>query len=136
MTAETPAGGGRVTGCCLSQSVAAMGLVLRALRPGRVRLVCDLDEAVDVVRFGSFSSLRMQIRVKVGPARRSKDRNPGGIAHVVLDCAHPGSERASDEPRPDLLAGGGDVDGRLGRDPAVSAHPGLGGQDRGGCRSG
>jgi hypothetical protein len=66
----------RVTGRYLSQPFAATVLAADQLRPGWFRLVLDLDAAVDVVRFDSFSNLRKQIRVEVGPEgiRRSAHR--------------------------------------------------------------
>jgi hypothetical protein len=90
--------GGRVTGRYLSQPFAATVLSAEQLRPGWVRLVLDLDEAVDVVRFDSFSNLRKRIRVEVGPEGHSKERTSDGRAHVALDLEHPDSERTSDEP--------------------------------------
>ena len=77
--------GARVTGRYLSQPFAAKILSSEQLRPGWFRLVLDLDEAVDVVRFESFSNLRKQIRVEVGPAGHSKERTSDGTPHVELD---------------------------------------------------
>jgi len=77
--------GARVTGRYLSQPFAATVLSSQQLRPGWFRLVLDLDEAVDVVRFESFSNLRKQIRVEVGPAGHSKERTSDGIPHLELD---------------------------------------------------
>ena len=77
--------GARVTGRYLSQAFAARILSSEQLRPGWFRLILDLDEAVDVVRFESFSNLRKQIRVEVGPAGHSKERTSDGRPHVELD---------------------------------------------------
>ncbi|GGH38084.1 hypothetical protein SAMN05444007_11066 [Cribrihabitans marinus] len=77
--------GGRVTGRYLSQPFVAMVTSADQLRPGWYRLVLDLDEAVDVVRFDSFSNLRKQIRVVVGPDGHSKERTTDGEPHVRLD---------------------------------------------------
>jgi len=77
--------GGRVTGRYLSQPFAATVLAADQLRPGWFRLVLDLDEAVDVVRFESFSNLRKQIRVEVGPDGHSKERTSDGTPHVELN---------------------------------------------------
>lgn len=82
---KTWAIGTRVTGRYLSQPFDATVLSTQQLRPGWFRLVLDLDEAVDVVRFDSFSNLRKQIRVEIGPARHSKERTSDGIPHVELD---------------------------------------------------
>ncbi|MEM6312161.1 MAG: glyoxalase superfamily protein [Pseudomonadota bacterium] len=77
--------GARVTGRYLSQPFAATILSSEPLRPGWFRLVLNLDEAVDVVRFESFSNMRKQIRVEVGPAGHSKERTSDGRPHVELD---------------------------------------------------
>lgn len=77
--------GGRVTGYYLSQPFLATVLSTEQLRPGWFRLVLDLDEAVDVVRFDSFSNLRKQIRVEVGPDGHSKERTSNGNPHVQLE---------------------------------------------------
>jgi hypothetical protein len=77
--------GDRVTGRYLSQPFAATIRTADTLRPGWVRLLLDLDEAVDVVRFDSFSNLRKQIRVEIGPEGHSKERTSDGVPHVVLD---------------------------------------------------
>ena len=77
--------GARVTGRYLSQPIAATILSSEPVRPGWFRLVLNLDEAVDVVRFESFSNLRKQIRNEVGPAGHSKERTSDGRPHVELD---------------------------------------------------
>ena len=85
---RTPEGwyaGGRVKGRYLSQPFAATVLSAEQLRPGWFRLVLDLDEAVDVVRFESFSNLRKRIRVVVGPDCHSKERTSDGEPHLALE---------------------------------------------------
>ncbi len=77
--------GGRVTGRYLTQPFAATVLSADQLRPGWFRLVLDFDEAVDVVRFESFSNLRKQVRVVVGPEGHSKERTSDGTPHVELE---------------------------------------------------
>lgn len=77
--------GARVTGQYLAQPFAATVRSSEHLRPGWYRLVLDLDEAVDVVRFETFSNLRKQIRVEVGPLGHSKERTSDGTPHVELD---------------------------------------------------
>ncbi|MDD9718633.1 glyoxalase superfamily protein [Dinoroseobacter sp. PD6] len=84
--------GGRVTGRYLSQPFAATVLSTEQLRPGWVRLVLDLDVAVDVVRFDTFSNLRKRIRVEVGPEGHSKERTSDGTPHVLLDLDQPGKD--------------------------------------------
>ena len=78
--------GGRVSGEYLSQRFSATVLSAEQQRPGWFRLVLDLDEAVDVVRFDSFSNLRKQIRIVVGPDGRSKEHTSDGTPHLVLDA--------------------------------------------------
>lgn len=77
--------GGRVNGRYLAQPFAATVIDAEQLRPGWFRLVLKLDEAVDVVRFDSFSNFRKQIRVVVGPDGHSKERTSDGEPHVRLD---------------------------------------------------
>ena len=77
--------GGRVTGRYLAQPFGATILSSEQSRPGWFCLVLDLDEAVDVVRFESFSNLRKQIRTEVGPLGHSKERTSNGTPHVELD---------------------------------------------------
>ncbi len=76
--------GGRVTGTYLSQPFVATVRSAEQVQPGWFRLVLDLDEAVDVVRFASFSNLRKHIRIVVGPKGYSKERTSDGTSHLVL----------------------------------------------------
>jgi hypothetical protein len=76
--------GGRVSGHYLAQPFAATVISAEQLRPGWFRLVLNLDEAVDVVRFDSFSNFRKQIRVVVGPDGHSKERTSDREPHVRL----------------------------------------------------
>ena len=78
--------GGRVSGVYLSQPFSATVLTAEQQQPGWFRLALDLDEAVDVVQFDSFSNLRKRIRVVVGPDGHSKERTSDGQPHVVLDA--------------------------------------------------
>ncbi|WP_425038574.1 glyoxalase superfamily protein [Primorskyibacter sp. S187A] len=77
--------GGRVTGRYMSQPFRATVRKSEQIRPGRLRLVLALDEAVDVVRFDSFSNLRKQVRVEIGPAGHSKERTSDGVPHAEID---------------------------------------------------
>lgn len=77
--------GDRVAGRYLSQPFVATVLAADLLRPGWFRLILDLDEAVDVVTFESFSNWRKQVRVVVGPGGHSKERTSDGKPHVELD---------------------------------------------------
>ena len=76
--------GGRVEGRYLSQPFRATVLDAQLVRPGWFRLVLDLDEAVDVVTFDSFSCFRKRIRAVVGPEGYSKEQTSNGAPHVLL----------------------------------------------------
>ena len=77
--------GASVTGRYMSQPFRATVRQSDQIRPGWFRLVLDLDEAVDVVRFDSFSNLRKQVRVEIGPAGHSKERTSDGVPHAEID---------------------------------------------------
>lgn len=76
--------GGSVEGRYLAQPFTAKVLAAEMLRPGWFRLVLDLDEAVDVIRFASFSNFRRRIRTVLGPAGHSRERTSDGTPHVQL----------------------------------------------------
>lgn len=77
--------GGRVAGRYLSQPFEATVLAVEMLRPGWFRLVLDLDKAVDVVQFDSFSNFRKRVRAVVGPKGHSMERTSDGEAHMRLE---------------------------------------------------
>lgn len=77
--------GGRVQGSYLSQPFEATVVAVEMLRPGWFRLVLELDVAVDVVTFDSFSNFRKRIRGVVGPAGASRERTSDGIPHLQLN---------------------------------------------------
>lgn len=77
--------GDQVAGRYLKQPFAGRIRAVQALRPNWFRLVIDLDEAVDVVSFDSFSNLRSRITVSVGPEGRSRERTSDGVPHAELD---------------------------------------------------
>ncbi|MEX5599401.1 glyoxalase superfamily protein [Pseudophaeobacter sp. C1-32P7] len=77
--------GGRIEGTYLSQPFAATVLAVEMLRPGWFRLELDLDEAVDVVTFDSFSNFRKRIRGTVGPSGTSRERTSDGTPHLVIE---------------------------------------------------
>ena len=58
---------------------------MRSSAAGWFRLVLDLDAAMDVVRFDSFSNLVQRIRAEVGPQGRSQERTSDGIPQAQLD---------------------------------------------------
>ena len=77
--------GGRVRGRYLSQPFEATVRAVEALRPGWFRLALDLDTAVDVVTFDSFSNFRKRITGTVGPTGLSRERTSDGRPHLELD---------------------------------------------------
>ena len=81
---EDWAAGGRVRGRYLSQPFEATVIAVEMVRPGWFRLTLDLDEAVDVVTFDSFSNFRKRIRAVVGPAGTSRERTSDGTPHLEL----------------------------------------------------
>jgi len=77
--------GARVRGRYLSQPFAATVVAATRLSPGWYRLELALDEAVDVVRFDSFSSFRKRIQGTVGPAGTSRERTSDGRPQLEVD---------------------------------------------------
>jgi len=77
--------GGRVQGRYLSQRFEATVVAVEQLRPGWFRLALELDEAVDVVTFESFSNFRKNIRGVVGPLGTSVERTSDGAPHLEID---------------------------------------------------
>lgn len=76
--------GGRVAGHYLSQPFQATVITSKQERPGWFRLALELDEAVDVVVFESFSNFRKRIHVVVGPDGYTFERTSDGTPHAVL----------------------------------------------------
>lgn len=77
--------GGRVQGRYLSQPFEATVMAVEMLRPGWFRLVLELDQAVDVVTFDSFSNFRKRISAVVGPEGTSRERTSDGVPHLQMD---------------------------------------------------
>lgn len=77
--------GGRLRGHYLGQAFSGTVLAVERLRPGWFRLELDLDEAVDVVTFASFSNFRKRIRGTVGPYGASRDRTGKGLPVLDID---------------------------------------------------
>lgn len=76
--------GGRVAGQYLSQPFRATIKSAQRVRPGWYRLDLELDEAIDVVKFDSFSGLRKRIRAVVGPVGASREKTSDGVPHMKL----------------------------------------------------
>ena len=77
--------GDQVSGHYLGQAFQARILQVSTCDPGWVQLVLDLDRAIDVVRFDSFSNLRKRLRVVVGPKGHSRERTSDGQPQARLD---------------------------------------------------
>jgi hypothetical protein len=74
-----------VEGRYLGQPFMAEVLGMEVLSEGRYRVTLDLDKAVDVVTFDSFSNFRKRVVKVVDAAGRSPDRTSDGVPHLVVD---------------------------------------------------
>ncbi len=77
--------GGHVRGRYLSQPFDTEILAIETVRPGWFRLTLDLDEAVDVVSFDSFSNFRKRVTGVVGPGGISREKTSNGRPQLELD---------------------------------------------------
>src|SRR5690606_21487282 len=77
--------GDRVHGHYLSQPFEAVVLAVEQVRPEWFRLALDLDEAVDVVTFDSFSNFRKRVRGIIGPAGHSREKTSNGRPQLELE---------------------------------------------------
>ncbi len=77
--------GDRVKGTYLSQPFTASVIDVAMTRPEWFRLGLDLDQAIDVVTFASFTNLRKRIRGVVGPKGHSAERTSDGQPHLQID---------------------------------------------------
>ncbi|MBL4806137.1 MAG: hypothetical protein JKY31_02485 [Rhodobacteraceae bacterium] len=76
--------GDHVSGHYLSQPFTAKIIAISMVRNGWFEMTLDLDEAVDVVTFDSFSNFRKRIRKIVGPQGTTLERTSDGQPHLVL----------------------------------------------------
>jgi len=79
--------GGRVHGRYLSQKFSAKLVSVEPLQSGWYRLALDLDEAVDVVTFVSFTNFRRRISGVIGLAGVSRERTSDGVPQLQLDMS-------------------------------------------------
>lgn len=77
--------GERLRGTYLSQPIAGTVVAVEMVRPGWFRLELDLDVAVDVVTFDSFSNFRKRIRGVVGPMGTSVEKTSDGVPHLEIE---------------------------------------------------
>lgn len=78
--------GARVKGAYLGQSFAARIVGIQAITsaPGHYRVSLDLDEAVDVVTFDSFSSFRKRVNGIIGKDGASREKTSNGRPQLEL----------------------------------------------------
>lgn len=78
--------GAHVTGAYLGQPFSARVLGIRAITssPGSYRISLDLDEAVDVVTFDSFSAFRKRVTGVIGTEGVSRERTSNGRPQLEL----------------------------------------------------
>ena len=77
--------GGRVQGLYMSRPFDATIVAIKKVRPGWFYFELNLDKAVDVVTFDSFSNFRKRIRGTVGPEGTSQERSSNGAPHLQLN---------------------------------------------------
>lgn len=78
--------GAIVSGTYLGQPFKArlLGIEQLAHAPDSYRVKLDLEEAVDVISFPSFSSFRKRVRGTVGEDGVSRERTSNGVPHLEL----------------------------------------------------
>ena len=76
--------GQTVGGVYLGQPFRAEIVGLNALGGGRLRLTLDLEEAVDVVTFDSFSAFRSRLRATIGPDGTTAEKTSDCQPHLRL----------------------------------------------------
>jgi hypothetical protein len=83
---ESLAPGARVTGAYLGQPFSARLVGIQAITssPGNYRVSLDLDDAVDVVTFDSFSSFRKRVNGVIGKDGVSQARTSNGRPQLEL----------------------------------------------------
>ncbi len=80
----TLAAGDTVSGFYLGAVFTGQVLLVEEWSGGRFRLKLDLDEAVDVVKFDSFSAFRKRINCVVFANGETQEKTSDGIPHVRL----------------------------------------------------
>jgi hypothetical protein len=78
--------GDQVSGTYLGQHFNAEVIGVQVQSAGtRFRITLKLDEAVDVVRFDSFSAFRHRITCTIGRDGKTEQKTSNGEPHMVLD---------------------------------------------------
>lgn len=76
--------GDRVQGTYMAQPFTATVLAVKTVGPDHCAVELDLDQAVDVVTFDSFSNFRKRVRGVIDPAGVSYARTSDGRPHLDL----------------------------------------------------
>jgi hypothetical protein len=76
--------GDRVEGAYLSKSFKGELIGVELLSEGWFKLIIDLDEAVDVVKFDGFSNMRKRIRATIGSQGVSREKTSDGKPHLEI----------------------------------------------------
>ncbi|OLP45636.1 glyoxalase superfamily protein [Rhizobium oryziradicis] len=77
--------GDRVSGTYLGQTFDAEIVSVSRQGEGWFALSLELDEAVDVVTFDSFSAFRKRVRGVIGPDGQTVEKTSDGRPHLQLD---------------------------------------------------
>ena len=84
---QTLAPGTRVTGLYLSQPFVGEVLGVSRLTGDRLRLTINFDDAVDVVRFDSFSAFRKRVSCTVNKLGESAEKTSDGQPQMIIGSA-------------------------------------------------
>lgn len=77
--------GDRVNGTYLSQGFSGVLVSVNEQQAGWFRLTIELDAAIDVVAFDSFSNYRKRIKGVIGPKGFSQERTSDGTPHLQIE---------------------------------------------------
>jgi len=77
--------GDRVRGRYFGQPFEAVIVSADNVGRGWTRLTLDLDEAIDVVTFDSFSNFRKRVRGVIGPLGLSREKTSDGQPHLQVE---------------------------------------------------
>jgi hypothetical protein len=81
--------GARVHGHYLGQAFVATVLEVKDQGAGWACLALDLDQAVDVVTFDSFSSMRKRVNGVIGPKGVSAEKTSNGLPQLQVRLGEP-----------------------------------------------
>ncbi len=85
--------GDRIEGIYLKQSFDGVIIAVRSMADGAAfEVSIELDEAVDVVEFDSFSNFRQRIQATISPGGTSYAKTSDGVPHLVVVQAPSGHQ--------------------------------------------